>query len=386
MLKQRLRNPRLGWGLLLFLIFLMPARETVTAISKKALAVNPIHQAVASGMAVVVNGGTVGGISLIDPITETAIGPFLQGQLGDPGTLLDCVVTPDGTTAIVSNFSARRVFFIEVGTLPPTLLGSVSLPIPAEDLDLTPDGRFVLVTDGGGVPGFFTPIVLSIDVATRTVVGQSLSFGFFAAQSVAIAPDNRTVVITDADAGFITPLQLTPNGTFGMEGGTGTLSFERPNNVTIAPDGQRAVVCNVGGRSVNILRIDGATNTVSIIATLATLPGGQQGAVFTPDGTKILVLSVLPSPDQLSVLEVQASGLIVDTGQRVNLLSDLNRVLFGVDVIAVTADGTKAYIGNAGTGRVVSGVTVVDLTTAPPVVRGTIPTPMPVSIAFPQTR
>jgi hypothetical protein len=60
-------------------------------------------------------------------------------------------------------------------------------------------------------------------------------------------------------------------------------------------------------------------------------------------------------------------------------------VLFGVDVIAVTADGTKAYMGSAGTGAGVSEVTVVDLTTTLPVVRGTIPMPSPVSIAFPQT-
>jgi hypothetical protein len=72
-------------------------------------------------MAVVVNGGTVGGISLIDPVTETTMGPFLSGLLGPASSLLDCVVTPDGRTAIVSNFSARRLFFIDIGTLPPAL-------------------------------------------------------------------------------------------------------------------------------------------------------------------------------------------------------------------------------------------------------------------------
>jgi hypothetical protein len=37
-------------------------------------------QDTAFDMAVVVDGGTVGGISLIDPVTDTAFGPFLQGQ------------------------------------------------------------------------------------------------------------------------------------------------------------------------------------------------------------------------------------------------------------------------------------------------------------------
>lgn len=313
---------------------------------------NAAHPDGVTSMAVVVNGETVRGISLIDPVTDTAIGPFLQDLLGDAGTeLLDCVVTPDGKTAIVSNFSAQRLFFIDVGTIPPSLLGSVSLPISAEDLALTSDGRFVLATDGRGSSGFFTLIIVSVDVATRTVVGQFSSFGFFAAQSVAITSDNRTVVTTDSDGGFITPFQLNSNGTFGMGTSTGTLSFDRPVNVAVAPDGKTGVVCNLSGTSMEIIRIDSSTQTVSSIGRVLDLPGGQQGAVFTPDGTKVLVLSVSPSLDQLAILEVRGSGFIMDTGQRVRLLSDLTSSFFGVDVIAVTPDGTKAYIGNAGTGR-----------------------------------
>jgi DNA-binding beta-propeller fold protein YncE len=335
-------------------------------------------------MAVVVNGGTVGGISLIDPVTETTMGPFLSGLLGPASSLLDCVVTPDGTTAIVSNFSAQRLFFIDVRTLPPVLLGSVALSIPAEDLALTPNGRFVLVTDGGGSVGFFTPVVVSVDVASRTVVGQFTSFGFFGAQSVAVARDNRTVVIADFDGGLIVPLRLLSNGSFDMEGGTGTISFNRPANVALAPDGRTGVVCNLSGRSVEIISINGAARTVSQAGSVGGLPGGQQGAVFTPDGTKVLVLSALPGPDQLAILQVEASGAISDTGQRVTLPSDATEAFLGVDVMAVTPEGTKAYIGNPGPGVVTQGVTVVDLTTTTPVVRGMIPMPTPVAIAFSQ--
>lgn len=172
------------------------------------------------------------------------------------------------------------------------------------------------------------------------------------------------------------------NGAFDMEGGTGTGSFERPGNVVIAPDGRTGVVCNLSGRGVDIMDIDGAHQAVSNVGGVGTLPGGQQGAVFTPDGRQLLVLSALPGPDQLCVLDVNEAGFITDTGQRVSLLSDLTSVYLGVDVIAVTPDGAKAYIGNAGTGSAVAGVTVVDLTATPPVVRGVISTPSPVSIAF----
>jgi len=134
---------------------------------------------------------------------------------------------------------------------------------------------------------------------------------------------------------------------------------------------------------VEVIGVDGANRDISRSGTVSTLPGGQQGAVFTPDGSRVLVLSALPSPDQLAILEVRGSGQIADTGQRVNLLSDVDRIFLGVDVIAVTPDGTTAYVGNPGLGAVASGVTVIDLTTTPPVVRGVIPTPTPVAIAFP---
>lgn len=224
---------------------------------------------------------------------------------------------------------------------------------------------------------------MSVDVATRTVVGSFSSFGLFGAQAVDVASDNRTVVVTDVDNGFITPLLLTPTGAFGMQSSTGTISFERPTNVALAPDGTIGVVCNIGGRSVNVIRINGATLTVSSFGSVATLPGGQHGAVFTPDGSKVLILSASPSPDQVSVLELNESGFVTDTGQRVNLFSDLSSVFLGVDVIAVTPDGTKAYVGNTGTGSVVAGVTVIDLTATPPVVHGMIPMATPVAIAFP---
>jgi hypothetical protein len=101
MLAKRLRNPVLGFGLVIFSFVVGSERGVVTAVSMNALARPLARQGTAAGMAVVVNGGTVGGISLIDPVTETAMGPFLSGLLGPATNLLDCVVTPDGNTAII---------------------------------------------------------------------------------------------------------------------------------------------------------------------------------------------------------------------------------------------------------------------------------------------
>jgi len=337
--------------------------------------------AVPPNMAVVVNGGTERSISTIDTATDTAFGPFLYGMLGAPVTeLLDVVVTPDGNTAIVSNFADRRLCFINLTSSPPSLLGSVILPIRPADLALSPDGRFVLVTSGAAATAVF-----SVDVARRSLVAQLNLTGGKHAEAVAIAPDGQTVLVADTEGSQIHMLQLNPNGTL-SETQTSISVDGRPVNVAISPDGKTAVVSNCltpDGRSVSdtvtILRLDSLVKT----GTISGLPRFQQGAVFTPDGTKVLVISIVPTPDQLSILNVAGPGMVTDSGQRVDLLSNTGG-FYGVDVIAVAPDGTKAYVGNPGGGDVASRVAVIDLTTTPPVLRSTTLVPIPYGIAFPR--
>ncbi len=158
----------------------------------------------------------------------------------------------------------------------------------------------------------------------------------------------------------------------------------------MTPDGRTAVVLNArtpdgmaNSDTVTILRIDGPTNVVRT-GTVPGLPGFQQGAAFTPDGSRVLVLSIGPRPDRLSVLQVMGPGMVTDTGQRVELLTDMG-TFFGIDVIAVAPGRSDGYLGNSGfnPAGVISRVTVIDLASTPPVIVGTIPTPIPFGIAFP---
>jgi len=335
-------------------------------------------------MAVVVNGGTERSISFIDLATDTALGPFLDGQLGAVGAMLvDVVVTPDGTTAIVSNFTDRNLFFIDLSTMPPSLLGSVMLPIFPLDLALSPDGRFVLATSGGGIT-----MVVSVDVVNRTVISTLTLRGGGQAQAVAVAPNGETVLVADFMGAQVQVLRLAADGTLTQPPTVGSIPVEgRANNIAISPDGRTAVVSNTRtpdgmatSDTVTILRIDGTR--VTRTGTIMGLPRSQQGAAFTLDGRRVLVLCIGPRPDQLAVLRVDGPGMVSDTGQRVNLLTDTTG-FFGIDVVAVTLDGTKAYVGNAGFNGLISRVTVVDLTRTPPVIVGTIATPIPFGIAFP---
>jgi len=336
-----------------------------------------------ANMAVVVNGGTERSISFLDPATDTALGPFLERQLGAVGAQLhDVVVTADGNTAIVSNFPDRNLFFIDLNAMPPALLGSLTLPIFPLDLALSPDGRFVLATSGAGVTN-----VVSVDVMNRVVVNTLTLRDGGQAQAVAVAP-NGIVLIADFAGARVHVLQLAANGTLTQPQSQGPIAVDgQPNNIVISPDGRTAVVSNTRtpdgmatSDTVTILRIDGTR--VTRTGTIMGLPRVQQGAAFTPNGTRVLVLSTGLRPDRLSVLQVTGPGMVSDTGQRVNLLTDMAAFL-GIDVVVVAPSGTKAYVGNSGFNGLISRVTVIDLTRTPPEVVGTIPTPIPFGIAFP---
>lgn len=128
-------------------------------------------------------------IQFIDPITNTATEPLLVDELRSKGgDLLDVVITSDGKTSIVSSWAGSRVFFIDISagfSSPPTFLGSTRAGMMAEDLVITPDDKYVLVTDGEFEFG-----VSVIEIATRKFI-RCNKLGWRDAVAIAITPDGQ---------------------------------------------------------------------------------------------------------------------------------------------------------------------------------------------------
>ncbi len=179
-------------------------------------------------------------IQFIDPVTKTLSPSYLKGYLGTyEGGLMDIAITSDGKTAIVSNFGDEKIFFMDISQgfdVEPTLLGYVFIHFPAEDLAITPDDKYVLVTDGDS-----SSSIAVIEIATMRYVLRKNLCACEEANAVAVAADGETVLASDFWGGWIHVLRLNEDGYL-----TFVKSYDLwpywPTNVSISPDGKTVIV------------------------------------------------------------------------------------------------------------------------------------------------
>lgn len=362
----------------------------------------------------VIVAGFTGTINIIDPTTDMVYGPFLSGTLGSSGGgVFDVAVTPDGNTALISNFGDSAVFFVDISNpISPSVIMSVTTPMFAEDIAISHNGEFALVTDGG-----FSPYIAVIDLETRSLAYTvTLETGY--ANAIDIAPDG-TVVVVDYFGGYVQALypdasgvltvtgiytyNLTPEGqitpTNYLEAVTRAWPSEISElpayatdvndlevslavaahvpgfvNVAIAPDGQTVLVCDVRPYndsvenplySVGVFRImdHGVLSHTGVITGLSR---AAQSIAFSPDGTKAYLpgnggdMTYFDAFNHLMILEITGPGMV---SLYLDNAADYPRLttsqLFGVDTIAVSTD--KAYISYPTVSGASNDLRVVDL-------------------------
>ncbi len=326
-----------------------------------------------SGLAVILPGGVVTPGQLF-------------GKLGSQGGgRFDTAVTLDGRTAIVTNFGDSTVYFVDI-TNPYRLVvkGWVEAQyydpetgdrqtLFAEDVALSPDSKWLFVTDGG-----FSPVVCVIDVANMRyhsslytpsiydpITSELLQVGHYYC-SVAIAPDGRTVVCADYFGPSVEVLAFDPvRGTLKHKQSIGTLrSSFRPVNTAISPGGTTAVAV---GPSIWSMGIDeefrgeaGAIFQISNGALIAMRQilvdkhfANAQSAIFSNDGKSCYVLgNVIYSGDHyyLAVggivkFPVTARGVLGPKAAANCLdVSGGTSCLFGVDAMAIDNVGSYLYV------------------------------------------
>jgi DNA-binding beta-propeller fold protein YncE len=398
---------------LILAALVLAAAMSVVFLSLAAPEAIPVHAA-ASGpqewlIVVNQNSETSNTVSIIDPVTNITYGPVLTGELGsEGGGLFDVAVTPDGSTALISNFGDSTVYFVNVSNpISPSVITSVTTPFFAEDIAISHNGKFALVTDGG-----FSPLIAVIDLPSRTLA-YTVEMVAEDAQAVDIAP-NGTVIVADYFAGYIHSLYpdasgqltvtgsysyaLTTDGQVAFAGSIGALDYAagfttasnhpshataemgtdsmerqllhttamhslRPVNVVIAPDAQTILLCDVvpyndpesGDNedpryAIGVYQIV-APGVLSFTGVVTDLTRATQSVAFNPAGTKAYLsgnggyAADYDNYNHLAVLNITGPGQVtLDRDNAADYPRLTSSQLFGVDTLAVS--NNKAYIGN----------------------------------------
>jgi len=290
-----------------------------------------------------------------NPPTEH--GPFLQGQLGPAGDLLEVAVSPDGRTALLSSFDTDTVYRVDLSDpTDPVAECSVAIPFRPEHIAFAPDGSYAMVTDGGGANKI--AVIDMADFSLKTTYTLQTSGG--TADSIAIAPDDQTWVA--ADLGNSRILYGSYSLTSGFSNEQSLPSGYAPVNVVISPDGQTVLVANGSDTQVSVYRIT-APGALTAEPAVTGLPGACQSIVFSPDGTRAYVLSDSSPNSQISWLSITGPGTVSLGGAGVaSLLPADNYVYYGVDQLAINGDGQTLVATNP-YGTATTDVAFVDTST-----------------------
>jgi len=335
-----------------------------------------------------------GWMGILDTATQTVSGPFLAGELGSQNnSLLDVVITPDRKTALISNFNDSKVFIVDISRRSaPVVLGSITTSFFAEDLALTPDGRFALMSDGG-----FSPKIAVIDVKNVTLIEEytspdidpdpaSTSYDAYF-NSIDVAADGRTVLAADYFNGKVHTLTINDAGHLTFAGSIdvtdgGTL---RPVNVTISPNSKTALVSVVSSDPDNtdtlyaadymrfpVLEITapGVVAFKSFVATAARITACQS-IVFNSLSTKAYALCTQEDPDVTDLmppnntiveLNVGYTSTVSDSGNTTEVGFIGSSQLFGVDTLALDRYNRYLYVSNMTVSGAKSYLQVLDVT------------------------
>jgi DNA-binding beta-propeller fold protein YncE len=310
----------------------------------------------------IVTNFTDNSLYLLDPETNTLCGPYLKGELGQGDSAINTAVSPGGKTAIITNYNAYAVFFVE---LPhrfgdsPTLLDSVNIGYNAEDVTITPDGKYALITYGGS-----DPFIAVLELETRSLRTIYEMPSAMKTAGIEIAPDGQTVLAVDHTNTCIHVLTLDIDGNLTFSHSI-ALTFQ-PGDISVSPDGMTAVVVNPSEGSPAVLRIDSPGNVVLVEENISLSCPYGAAAAFSSNGTAAFYLSNNGPTTSIHLLEVHSPGIVSSSGTSINISPGIREgeVRSEFDSLAVGPVGHYAYVwrkapyvGNP------AGISVIDLTT-----------------------
>jgi YVTN family beta-propeller protein len=312
-------------------------RLAAVALATLLMTVRPV--AAQTGYVANLAGG--GFVSFIDGRTDTIVsGPVNTVIVGGQATYL--ALSPDNTRLYVSvdfcNYPDASQGCVAV-IRADALATSPTVKIPVGEfpggLALTPDGSRLYVVNGGD--NTISVIDTSTDVVVQTITGTPSGKG-----EIVMSPDGTRAYVPGFANGRqgVTVIDTTTNTVAGQL--VGLSSGEPIYGIAITPDGGRLYVANgnlvdINGNYVGsntVAAIDIATNTR--LATISVAPQPWDIAI-TPDGSKAYVAGFDPhgASGTLTVIDTATNGVITAIPTDCCL-----------SVPTMNPDGSKVYVSN----------------------------------------
>ena len=300
-----------------------PAVDTGSDTHPVAVAISPDGRTVW----VLAQGITDGALVPVDVATRVAGAPVVLTGTTPAGL----AITPDGTTAFVTDNPGGTVIPVDLGTR------AVGAPItvganpggPA----ITPDGALLFVPNA--TDGTVTPV----DVASRTALA-AITVGALA-NWVSITPDGRTALVATGDPDHSVRFVDVATLTAGVAVPVG----DNPAAIAITPDGATAFVGNFAleDAASTVVAIDLATRTAGAPFTVGSNPASL---AISPDQAPLARLAVRSVGAPGTSTEFDASASTVRYGTIASYAWDFGDGSSPVVTASPVVEHSYATVGN----------------------------------------
>ncbi|HSE83778.1 MAG TPA: hypothetical protein VLB01_04450 [Thermodesulfobacteriota bacterium] len=266
-------------------------------------------------------------VSVIDTSTDEVIKTITVGL--EP---ISIAITPDGSKAYVANFGSNTVSVIEEVV---NEEGESSFNVTHVDVGIAPIGIAITPDDPKAyVANAGSNSVSVIDTATDTIVGTPIGVGSEPAVII-ISPDGSNAYVTNTGSNSVSVIDTATDTIVGTPIGVGP----NPISIAITGDNSKLYVANQGTLS----NLDNTVSVVDIPSNVVTEIPLTKTNVFS-----LIALGITRS--RLYVANINTIDVIDISTDKV--IGTIPAGGSGPSRIAITPDGTKAYVTNSGRGTV----------------------------------
>ena len=278
--------------------------------------------------------------SILGPPTNVAVTP--DQSIALIANAVHSEKTETGWKAVPSD----EVFVVDLKSVFPQLTKTLKVGRQPSGIAVSKDGKFALVANRDS-----KSITMLLIDGTNVSVGETISTED-SVGAIAITPDGRRAIATKTAVHKAVLLKIGEDRKLSIDANLWTGLF--PWNVAISPDGRLALVNNIGnngqsdGSAKTVSVIDLAA-PVPFVSDQVSVGDGPEGVVFSPNGAFAAITILQGSYDAPATAwfrhEAGAVSLLRNAKGKISVVNSVNVGAFP-EGLAFAPDNEHVYVGN----------------------------------------